>query len=324
MGIAIEGIANYEDAEYVRYLVPADGYLKYYIGTAGSWRGSPMDSTEIDSIRQNMKYIDGITGLAWKEVFDESAAQIKFFKAAPSYYDDPDTLGQTEYDDSGIIVTWLDHSTEGITIKHEIAHVASLDHPYGDGYNASYTRADTIMSYNRSVTGSASYTDSDKLAMKSIWGEDRKEFVLGRGTHNGTVFADQFYLKTFDGYGEGSADIVNGFSVANGDVFQFTTAAMGWDASKGGYRLLTTSDKFKYRKIKKGNGKVKRKKYLTNGVDTVNKWDDANTAIYNTSTGELFVDNNGSGYGLGGGGLVAVFTDKPQLTYDSLSWFSSS
>lgn len=177
MGIAIEGIANYEDADYNRALVPADGYLKYYIGTAGSWRGSPMGSQEAEKIREQMKYIDGITGLAWKETYSESDAQIKFFKATSSYYDDPNTLGQTEYDsENGVIVTWLDETggtltnTEAITIRHEIGHVASLDHPYGDGFNASYTRADTVMSYNRSATGTVNWTDSDKLALKSIWG----------------------------------------------------------------------------------------------------------------------------------------------------------
>jgi hypothetical protein len=330
MGIAIAGIAGYETADDIRSIVPADGYLKYYIGTAGTWRGGAMDSQETESIRSNMKYIDGITGLAWKEVYSESEAQIFFYKAGPEYYDESDTIGLTEFGtpDNGITVTWLDepgnpnNNGEAITIKHEIAHIAALEHPYGDGFNASYTRADTIMSYNRSVTGTAPFTDSDKLALKAIWGEDRKTFVPGRGTHSGTVFADKFYLQTYDGFGEGAADIVNGFSDANGDQFQFTTSAMGWDASKTGYRLLETSNSFKRQKIKKSNGKVKWRKVMGNDLNTVNKWDDANTAIYNTSTGELFADNNGSAYGLGTGGLLAVFTDKPALSYDSMSWLT--
>ena len=332
MGIAIEGIAGYETADAIRTIVPADGYLKYYIGSSGSWRGGAMDSQEVEKIRGSMKYVDGITGLAWKEVTDASQAQIFFYKAGPEYYDEPDTLGLTEFGtpDNGITVSWLDkpgnpqNNGEGITIKHEIAHIAALEHPYGDGFNASYNRDDTIMSYNRAPDGFANWTDSDKLAMKAIWGEDRKTFVPGRGTHTGTVFADKFYLKDFDGYGEGSADVVSGFNTANGDLFQFGSSAMGWgDAAKTGYRLLTIQDRVINKKVKLANGKKKRIKTTRNNLNTVNRWDDANAAIYNTSTGEFFVDNNGSAYGLGNGGLVAVFVGAPSLSYDNLSWFSN-
>ena len=325
MGIAIAGIAGYETADDIRSIVPADGYLKYYIGTAGTWRGGAMDSQETESIRSNMKYIDGITGLAWKEVYSESEAQIFFYKAGPEYYDESDTIGLTEFGtpDNGITVTWLDepgnpnNNGEAITIKHEIAHIAALEHPYGDGFNASYTRADTIMSYNRSVTGTASFTDSDKLALKAIWGEDRKTFVPGRGTHVGTVFADEFYLKDFDGYGAGVADVIQGFNASNGDLFQATTSGLGWDPAKDGYRFWTISNRT--RKIKK---RGKKRKITTNKLNNVVTTNDSNDLIYNTSTGELFVDGNGRAYGLGNGGLVAVLQGAPAFNKESFNWFS--
>ena len=310
-----------------------------------------MDSQEIEKIRENMKYIDGITSLAWKEVYNASDAQIFFYKAGPEYYDDPDTIGLTEFGtpDNGITVTWLDvpgnptSNGEGTTIKHEIAHIAALEHPYGDGFNASYTRADTIMSYNRSVTGTASFTDSDKLALKAIWGEDRKTFVPGRGTHVGTVFADEFYLKDFDGYGAGSADIIQGFNAANGDKLQVTTNGMGWDPAKQYYsfweasnsqeQYITGYEKRPVKKVKWKNGRKKIKwknksepiygQREVNTVDTIVTNDRNNHLIYNRSTGQLFADRNGASPGLGDGGLVAILEGAPALSTDNISWFTS-
>jgi hypothetical protein len=351
MGIAVEGIAGYETADYIRSIVPADGYLKYYIGTAGTWRGGAMDSKETESIRQNMEYIDDITGLAWKEVYNASEAQIFFYKAGPEYYDDPDTIGLTEFGtpDNGITVTWLDEpgdpssNGEGITIKHEIGHVAALEHPYGDGYNSSYHQDDTIMSYNSPPDRMVNWTDSDKLAMKAIWGEDRKTFVPGRGTHVGTVFADQFYLKDFDGYGEGSADIIQGFNAANGDKLQFTTNGVGWDPAKQYYSFWVASNSqeqyisgYESQRVKtfrwnKGKRRVKWTtkevpvygERETSNVDTIVTRSDNNNLIYNKSTGQLFVDRNGSAYGLGDGGLVAILQGAPALSTDNISWFTS-
>ena len=328
MGIAIEGIADYGYADFVRTLVPSDGRLKYYIDRfGGSLRSVAATAGEINIIDTTLKYLDSITGMALEEVADPLNAQVTIFKARPGYYDDASTIGLTESSNDGILVSWVEQNRndwrEYTTIQHEIGHLFALSHPYGSGDNPLYDQDDTIMSYNSEYYSVNGFSDSDKAAMKALWGEDRKAFLPGRGSHNGTEFADKFYLKEFDGYGEGSADLVSGFSTSNGDQFQFTTSAMGWDPSKGSYRLLTISNRYKTRKIKKSNGKIKRKKYLTNDLNIINKWDDANTAIYNSSTGEFFVDNNGSAYGLGDGGLVAVFADKPSLTYEHLAWFSS-
>lgn len=330
MGISIEGIAGYETADAIRRIVPADGYLKYYIGATGSWRGGAMDSQETEKIRESMRWVDAITGLAWKEVYSASEAQICFYKAGSAYYDDPDTLGLTEFGTpyNGITVTWLDQpgdpssNGEAITIKHEIGHIAALEHPYGDGYNSSYHQDDTIMSYNSPTDRMVNWTDSDELAMKAIWGEDRKTFVPGRGTHLGTVFADQFYLKDFDGYGEGSADLITGFNAANGDRLQFTTSGMGWDSSKQYYNFWTISDRRKLVKYTAPNGKKRWQHQTVNDLNTAT-YGDNNSVIYNTSTGQLFVDRNGSAYGLGDGGLVATLQGAPALSTDSISWFTS-
>ena len=330
MGISVAGIADYEYAELLRSLVPSDGYLKYYIDRRGEVNGLPMSSgspSEISAIDTSLKYLDSITGMALEEVSDRGQAQVVFFKAAPGYYDDVNTIGLTESSRNGVLISWAEQEQgdwkEFTTIQHEIGHLFALDHPYGDGSNPLYSRDDTIMSYNGEYFSVDSYTDSDKAAMKAIWGEDRKSFVAGRGTHNGTVFADKFFFKDFDGYGEGSADVISGFSVGNGDIFQFTSPAMGWDDARDSYRLLTISNRFTTRKIKKKNGKVKWKKRPADDLNTINQWDDANAVIYNSSTGELYVDNNGSAYGLGDGGLVAVFTDKPALSYESMNWFAT-
>ena len=340
MGIAIAGIAGYETADAIRSIVPSDGNLKYYIGTAGSWRGGAMDSKEAEWIRNDMKYIDGITGLAWKEVYNASEAQIFFYKAGPEYYDEPDTIGLTEFGtpDNGITVTWLEKAGdpfsngEAITIRHEIAHVAALEHPYGDGFNSSYTRDDTIMSYNTGPSKTGPWTDSDKLAMKTIWGEDRKNFISGRGTHAGTVFADKFYLQSFDGYGEGSADIVQGFNPSNGDRLQFTTSGIGWDSAKSQYNFYTlnsnTETTTSGRWVKSWRRGKMRSRWVeqTTTVDklaTVVSRSDTNALVYNTSTGQLYVDRNGSAYGLGDGGLVAVLQGAPTLATTSIDWFTS-
>jgi hypothetical protein len=328
MGIAIEGIADYEYADIVRYFVPADGRLKYYIDRTGSRQGIAPTAAEISTVDVTLKYLDSITGVALEEVSDASGAQVTFFKAAPGYYGESNTIGRTETDNNGIAISWVEQDQqdwkEFTTIQHEIGHLFALKHPYGDGWNPLYDRNDTITSYNAEYYSTNSFSDSDKLALKAIWGEDRKTFVPGRGTHTGTVFADKFYLKDFDGYGEGSADVVSGFNTANGDLFQFASSAMGWgDAAKTKYRLLSIQDRVRTKKVKLANGKKKKIKTMSNDLNTVNRWDDANTAIYNTSTGEFFVDNNGSAYGLGNGGLVAVFVGVPSLSYDNLNWFSS-
>lgn len=129
MGIEIQGIAGHDAADNIRNLAPADGYLRYYIGTAGSWRGEPMDNLEAETIRENMRFIDGLTGLAWEETPDTSQAQIFFYKAGPEYYDDPDTIGLTQFGtpDDGITVSWLDKpgnpssNSEGITLCTRLA-----------------------------------------------------------------------------------------------------------------------------------------------------------------------------------------------------------
>ena len=213
---------------------------------------------------------------------------------------------------------------------HEVGHLAALEHPYGDGYNSSYNQDDTVMSYNSPPDNSVNWTDSDKLAMKSIWGEDRKTFIPGRGTHTGTAFADKFYLNNFDGYGEGSADTIQGFNATNGDRLQFTTAALGWDATKQYYSFWTIENRTEqylsgYKKKWRQGKPRKTPVYAirtTNGLNSVVS-NNNNALIYNTSSGELWVDRNGSAAGLGAGGLVGILAGAPSLTVDNIDWFAS-
>jgi len=334
MGIAIEGIADYEYADAVRYFVPGDGRLKYYIDRTGSQQGVRPTAGEVSNIDNTLKLLDLITGVELEEVDNPFDAQVTIFKARPGYYESEDTIGLTELDSSGIKISWVEQDTndwrEYTTIKHEIGHLFALRHPYGDGFNPLYDMGDTVMSYNGDYYSVHNYSDSDKLAMKSIWGEDQQAFVPGRGTHNGTVFADKFYLQTFDGYGEGSADVINGFNAANGDVLELTTNGAGWDPAKSTRTFYTISDRTEiyrsgWRSVwKRGKKKLKPvySSSTVNDLDTVAKTDSSNISIYNTSTGQLYVDRNGSAYGLGDGGLIAVFNGAPSLTTADIRWYS--
>jgi hypothetical protein len=335
MGIAIEGIANYEYADGIRSLVPAEGRLKYFIDRYGTTKGIAATSGEINTVDVTIKYLDSITGMDLEETNDPLGAQVIFFKASPGYYQDSNTIGLTEFDGSSVLVSWREQDSqdwrEYSTIQHEIGHLFALSHPYGNGWNSAYDKEDTVMSYNSDYYSVNSFTDSDKAALKAIWGEDTKILSPGRGTHYGTAFNDAFYLKDFDGFGENSADVIYNFSAANGDKLQISTAGAGWDPSKEYYNFWTISDRSEtyrsgWRKVWKGGKKRLRPVYSTrtvNNLDSVVTRNDTNALIYNTSSGELLVDRNGSAYGLGDGGLIAILADAPNLTTSSISWFSS-
>ena len=347
MGIAIEGIANYEYADAVRSFVSADGQLRYFIDRFGTSKGIAATTGEINIVDTTLKYLDSITGMVLTEVQSPSEAEVFFFKARPGYYEDINTIGLTEISESGILVSWAEQDSqdwrEYTTIQHEIGHLFALKHPYGDGFNPLYEMKDTVMSYNSEYYSVNSYSDSDKLAMKAIWGEDRKTFVPGRGTHVGTVFADKFYLKDFDGYGEGSADIIQGFNAANGDELQFTTNGVGWDPVKQYYSFWVASNSqeqyisgYESQRVKtfRWKGDKRRVQWSTkqvpvygqretNNVGTVVTRSDNNNLIYNRSNGQLFIDRNGASPGLGDGGLVAILQGAPALSTDNISWFTS-
>ena len=148
-------------------------------------------------------------------------------------------------------------------------------------------------------------------------------FAPGVGSQSGTPYADKFYLRDFDGYGAASADVIYGFNQSQGDKLQISTTGAGWDPAKSQYSLwqaANTKERVRYRNK---NGK-KKTKWIDSGdnVDSIVNRDDVNALVYNTSTGELYVDRNGSTAGLGDGGLVAILQGAPSLSSDHIEWFA--
>lgn len=324
MGIPLEGISDYAWVNYVKTVVPSDGYFKYYIDRAGAMGGVALIPAEADFIKTTVTALDSITGCAIEEVQDPREAQVDFFKVTPSYYPSPTILGVTDKKPPvGVTVTWRDPGStfwqESLTIMHEIGHLFGLKHPYDDGANPSYTMKDTIMSYNDKYP-SAIYTDSDIAAMQALWGPDQKVFTTGAGALVGTAFADKFFLENFDGYGQGSADVIQGFSATNGDAIQLSTEGAGFDPSKQSFSLWEVSNSAPSRKGKTRKGGKRNKGGVASDINTVVNRDDVNALIYNGSTGDLYVDRNGSAYGLGDGGLIAVLQGAPRLSIDSINW----
>ena len=178
MAIATAGIIDQEWADLLKSWIAGDRYVDYYIETRNQGINLPVDSEDLQKIRSNFSYIDSITGLRFRETSNDAAADIYIAQVDGSFFAadaDGDTLGVTSVENDGardyFMILYSEQPYDGITIQHEIGHSVGLDHPYGDGFNALYTRADTIMSYNRNPAGTVKYQDSDKAALKYLWGE---------------------------------------------------------------------------------------------------------------------------------------------------------
>tara|TARA_Y100001968_G_scaffold5395_2_gene4768 strand:- start:4632 stop:5819 length:1188 start_codon:yes stop_codon:yes gene_type:complete len=89
-------------------------------------------------------------------------------------------------------------STDKNTIIHEIGHTLGLSHPKEDPFNQAWDTDDTVMSYNKSVSGwDYWFSDSDILALQSIWGrENDNKIMTFKGESNDYKFL-RFEDNTF-------------------------------------------------------------------------------------------------------------------------------
>jgi hypothetical protein len=178
MAIATTGIIDQEWADLLKSWIAGDRYVDYYIEARNLGVNLPVDSEDIEKIRQEYRYIDTITGLRFRETSNEDAADIYIAQVDRSFFAADaasETLGETSIENDGtrdyFMVLYYDQAYDNSVIRHEIGHTLGLDHPYGDGFNPLYNHDDTMMSYNNNSTNKMTITDSDIAALKYLWGE---------------------------------------------------------------------------------------------------------------------------------------------------------
>ena len=185
MSIDVSGLINSSWADHLNDVSGKDGIVEYDLlsgyreGRQGNIGISEDEST---FIREIFNWLGDETGLSFKEINDRSyMADINIYST--SGYRDSITgqslnniLGATMLRPWGFDVTWKDEAGEALTIVeketivHEVFHALGLGHPYGDGFNASFLKTDTIMSYNDFDIGYNAPTSDDMSALRSIWG----------------------------------------------------------------------------------------------------------------------------------------------------------
>ena len=185
MPIATAGIIDQEWADLIKSWIAGDRYVDYYIERRNTGINIPIEVDDSDRINSTARWIDSITGLRFRETTDPDNADIFFTQVDAQFFDNPvdeGTLGYTEHVTNGVRdyfdIVYVDDEindfytqVDGVTINHEFGHALGLAHPYGDGFNASFTLDDTIMSYNPVSGSTIKYQDSDIAALKFLWGE---------------------------------------------------------------------------------------------------------------------------------------------------------
>ena len=193
MPIDTSAITSQEGADTLRSFIANDGIVNFYIETTRkkTLKNIPIQTSEARFARQEFAFIDSVTGLRLQETTSYESADIYLFQVKKGFFsqrgDTDGKAAETAYFGDGrphdlFWVYWEDGkptkkqkprlmSDEGL-IRHELGHVVGLDHPNGDALNPLYSKADTIMSYNKAGDFRDNYpwTTSDILAMQTLWG----------------------------------------------------------------------------------------------------------------------------------------------------------
>jgi hypothetical protein len=172
MSISSDGIINMSAAANLWAFSGQDGVVNYWIDRRGIGQlyGLPVSRQEARYINKTFQFLDDITGLTFQKVRSSFISDIDIHCVSRL---GRNTLGITKTMPDRFDVLWQDSggnrvsSTEKWVIPHEIGHAVGLGHPYSDGFNPFFNRADTIMSYNR---GGSFFTDSDRNALQVLWG----------------------------------------------------------------------------------------------------------------------------------------------------------
>ena len=133
-----------------------DNIIEYYIFTEKEefgydGRQVALSLAEVSHIRQAFRQLSNITGTSFIEAIDYEAAPLNVYSV--SGYDDEDTEGSTSMEDDWFDITWKNYGgglmtdSEMLTLVHEIAHAAGLDHPNGDGWEPGWDDSISVMSY---------------------------------------------------------------------------------------------------------------------------------------------------------------------------------
>jgi hypothetical protein len=290
------------NAEYLRSIVPNDGRLRFWINQKETTGNPAASNTEINEIRRLMTHLDSITGITLSEASSHGSAQIIFTKREEL---DQGAAGRITYHKTHpyINILWKDNpgasNITNFVLRHEIGHLAALKHIPAHASNG----IESAMSNDPREARDWGFTEFDQKAMRSLWGEDEIRLTGTKQNLKSTVFADKFILTKSNGFKKKNADTITGFNGKNGDHLFFTHHALEWSESDAEYNFYTI------------NNRRNQKKLLTAAERQLHPY----ALIYDRFSGKLFSDLNGSAYGLGGGGVVAIFQGNTWLKEEHIS-----
>ncbi|WP_413678743.1 DUF4214 domain-containing protein [Prochlorococcus sp. MIT 0916] len=166
-------------------------------------------------IRDTLNSLDTIIDIDFIEMFNDDGSEldIYYIKDASSFQ--VNVAGQTIPQQTSLgswtDILWkkfnnnIDNSDHQNTLIHEIGHALGLSHPYEDPFNQNWNTDDTVMSYNKGVSGwNTWYTTQDIDALISIWGRENDDgkISLPKETKEYKFKKEDsvYYVKTNIGY----------------------------------------------------------------------------------------------------------------------------
>jgi len=298
--ISPNSITQATSAEYLRSIVPKDGQLRFWINQQETTGKPAASNAEIYEIRRLMAHLDSITGITLSEAPSHRSAQIIFTKREDL---DQGASGRITYHETKpyINILWKNnHATSNIipfVLRHEIGHLAGLKHPPAQTNSHPSKGIESAMSNDPKEARDWGFTEFDQKALHSLWGEDRIHLTGTKQNLKSTVFADKFVLTKSEAFQKRNADTITGFNGKNGDRLFFTHDAIGWSRSDAAYSFYIVDTK------------RSKKEILTAAKKQQHRY----AFIYDSFSGRLYSDLNGSAYGLGGGEVLAIFRGNTWL-----------